>query len=99
MRKKSVGLVSLVLAAGLGTTLGVPAVSAAPAHTPTRSPGVAADRSARSDELANPAEEKKRALREQAITGLLDGTARPRSSSVAPAPWSRSARSAAAEER
>ena len=76
MRKKSVGLVSLVLAAGLGTTLGVPAVSAAPAHTPTRSPGVAADRSAPSDELANPAEEKKRALREQAITGLLDGTSK-----------------------
>ena len=76
MRKKSVGLVSLVLAAGLGTTLGVPAVSAAPAHTPTRSPGVAADRSARSDELANPAEEKKRALREQAITGLLNGTSK-----------------------
>ena len=78
MRKKSVGLVSLVLAAGLGTTLGVPAVSAAPAHTPTRSPGVAADRSAPGDELPNPAEEKKRALREEAITGLLNGTSKAR---------------------
>ena len=58
MRKKSAGLVSLVLAAGLGTTLGVPAVSAAPAQTPTRSPGVAADTPAGERRAANPAEEK-----------------------------------------
>ena len=71
MRKTPIGLLSLVLAAGLGTSLGTP-VSAAPSapteknspNEPQLSPG---------HELPNPLEDKRRALREEALTRLLNG--------------------------
>ena len=75
MRKKSAGLLSLVVAAGLGTTLGVPAVSATP--TPTvKKISTSADKpdDASGHELSNPLEEKRRALRQEAVTELLNGT-------------------------
>ncbi len=77
MRKKSAGLLSLVLAAGLGSTLGAPAVSATPAPTTQDTVANAADRpdEAAGHELPNPLEEKRRALREQAITQVLNGDA------------------------
>ena len=75
MRKKSAGLLSLVVAAGLGTTLGAPAVSAAPAPTLQDSAATAGTPDeAAGHELPNPAEEKRRALRDEAITKLLHGT-------------------------
>ena len=75
MRKKSAGLLSLVVAAGLGTTLGAPAVSAAPAPTLQDSAATAGTPDeAAGHELPNPAEEKRRALRDEAITKLLNGT-------------------------
>ena len=75
MRKKSAGLLSLVVAAGLGTTLGVPAVSATPAPT-VKNVGASADRpdDVAGHEPPNPMEEKRRALRQEAITELLNGT-------------------------
>ena len=75
MRKKSAGLLSLVVAAGLGTTLGVPAVSATPAPT-VKNVGTVADQpdDASGHEPSNPLEEKRRALRQEAITELLNGT-------------------------
>ena len=75
MRKKSAGLLSLVVAAGLGTTLGAPAVSATPAPT-VKNVGASADRpdDVAGHELPNPMEEKRRALRQEAITELLNGT-------------------------
>ncbi len=75
MRKKSAGLLSLVVAAGLGTTLGVPAVSATPAPS-VKSVSTSADKpdDAAGHELPNPLEDKRRALRQEAITRLLNGT-------------------------
>jgi immune inhibitor A len=76
VRKKSAGLLSLVVAAGLGTTLSMPAISASAApQVRTAAPGADAGQPdlAQSDELPNPAEEKRRALREQALTELLNG--------------------------
>lgn len=75
MRKKSAGLLSLVVAAGLGTTLGAPAVSATPAPT-VKTVGTSADKpdDASGHELPNPMEEKRRSLRQEAITELLNGT-------------------------
>jgi len=74
VRKKSAGLLSLVVAAGLGTTLGAPAVSATPAPT-VKTVGTTADRpdDASGHELPNPLEDKRRALRQEAITELLNG--------------------------
>ena len=82
MRKKSAGLLSLVVAAGLGTTLGMPAVSAhAPAPRGSQRPsqrrasGPDSGRAPRGrpDELPNPLEDKRRALRQEALTELLNG--------------------------
>ena len=76
MRKKSAGLLSLVVAAGLGTTLGVPAATATAATTGAQGVGgtAAPARPRRQgDELPNPLEEKSRALREEALTELLNG--------------------------
>ena len=76
MRKKSAGLLSLVVAAGLGTTtLGAPAVSATPAPT-VKNVGTSADRpdDVAGHELPNPMEDKRRALRQEALTELLSGT-------------------------
>ena len=74
MRKKSAGLLSLVVAAGLGTTLGMPAVSATPAPT-VKSVATSADKPDESagHELPNPLEDKRRALRQEAINELLSG--------------------------
>ena len=79
MRKKSAGLLSLVVAAGLGTTLGMPAVTASAApQVKTAAPSADSGPAlAQSDDLPNPAEEKKRALREQALTEVLNGKATP----------------------
>ena len=74
MRKKSAGLLSLVVAAGLGTTLGLPATTASAAPQVSRVSGDASQPDqVQSDALPNPADEKKQALREQAITDLLNG--------------------------
>src|SRR6476661_4742035 len=75
VRKKSAGLLSLVVAAGLGTTLGVPAVSATPAPT-VKNVGTSADKpdDASGHELPNPLEDKRLVLRQEAITEILNGT-------------------------
>jgi immune inhibitor A len=76
VRKKSAGLLSLVVAAGLGTTLGMPAItaSAAPQVSKAATAGdVSQPDQVQSDALPNPADEKKQALREQAISDLLNG--------------------------
>jgi immune inhibitor A len=76
VRKKSAGLLGLVVAASLGTTLGMPAVSATPAPTVKNvsQPGVDKPDDASGHELPNPLEDKRRALRQEALTRLLDGT-------------------------
>ena len=77
MRRTSRGLLSLALAAGMGVAVGAPMVGAQPAvdrvaHQP-------ADAAAQkgSDELPNPKEDKRRALKETAIKQVLNGTATP----------------------
>ena len=77
MRKKSAGLLGLALAAGLGTTLTAPAVSATPAPTLAESTAITHDHpdEASGHEMPNPLEDKRRALREQALTEVLAGEA------------------------
>ncbi len=77
MRKKSAGLLSLALAAGLGVTLTAPAVSAAPSPAPADPKSTTHDHpdEASGHELPNPLEEKRRELREQALTEVLAGRA------------------------
>lgn len=75
MRRTTVGLLSLTMAAGLGISLSPTAMAAPPVDT---GPGaVAAVKGSSPDELPNPAEEKRRALREEAITAVLNGQATP----------------------
>ena len=71
MRKTSVGLLSLALAAGLGAFFATPAVSAAPVGTLEKN--LQEDQPISGHELPNPLEEKRRALREEALTQLLNG--------------------------
>ena len=82
MRRTSAGLVSLVVATGLGTTLAVTsgAATAAPTTAPAASPAApTAPRAtpdpstSQPDEELAPQEEKRRALREEALTRLLEG--------------------------
>jgi immune inhibitor A len=65
MRKLRAGLGSLALAAGLATTYALSAPAAPPAGTSAQRAVV--------DELPNPAEEKRRALREVALQKVLAG--------------------------
>ena len=71
MRKTSVGLLSLALAAGLGASFATPAVSAAPVGAMEKN--LQEDQPISGHELPNPLEEKRRALREEALTQLLNG--------------------------
>ncbi|WBQ07750.1 immune inhibitor A domain-containing protein [Kribbella sp. CA-293567] len=74
MRKVSAGLFSLALA----TTFGLSMASAGNAAQPQAAGGApaASEPASTSDELPNPLEEKRRDLREQALTKVLNGTAK-----------------------
>ncbi|MPZ94821.1 MAG: protease, partial [Propionibacteriales bacterium] len=77
MRKSAVRLFGLTLAVGLGASLGAPSVQAVPeADAPVAAPEAQTAHQAQGDELPNPAEEKRRALREQALTMVLNGEAK-----------------------
>ncbi|GAA0744768.1 immune inhibitor A [Dactylosporangium roseum] len=70
MRKLTVGLLSLTLASGMGVFVGGGAAHAVPAKQPP-----SFDTAAPSDELPNPAEEKRREAREVALSKVLSGQA------------------------
>jgi immune inhibitor A len=76
VRKTTAGLISLVLAAGAGASIGagLPVASGAPSAAPEAASTLRGD--ARSDDLPNPLEDKRRALREEALTRLLHGKGR-----------------------
>ena len=74
MRKIVVGLLGLSLASGLGTSLSAVAVAAPASSTPS---AVQANEDALPvgvDELPDPLESKRRELREQGLTAVLNGT-------------------------
>ncbi|GAA2599544.1 immune inhibitor A [Dactylosporangium fulvum] len=70
MRKLTVGLLSLTLASGMGVFVGGGAAHAVPAKQPP-----SFDTASPSDELPNPAEEKRREAREVALSQVLSGQA------------------------
>ncbi len=77
MRRTSVGLLSLALAAGMGVSIGAPMVGALPTASPNNvHVGDAAAAKGR-DDLPNPQEDKRRALKDEAIKQVLAGTAAP----------------------
>jgi len=76
-------LAGLALAAGLATSLAAPAVAAnrpgrasVPTVSPARSTTDAPDQNS-GHELPNPLEDKRRALRQEALTEVINGTAKP----------------------
>ncbi len=73
MRRTTAGLLSLALASGLGVTLSSPMAAAAPAAEP----GPSAAQNSGPDELPNALEDKRRALRSEALTQVLNGTTKP----------------------
>ncbi len=75
MRGTTAGLLSLALASGIGVTLSSTAAYAAPPAD--AGPGGAAAKGAGPDELPNPLEDKRRELRSEAITSVINGTATP----------------------
>ena len=76
MRSTSVKLLGLVVASGVTLTLSVPSLSATAAPPPV-SPRSHAENVVRSDDDPGQLEVKRRALRQQALTEVLDGTAKP----------------------
>jgi immune inhibitor A len=72
--RRSATLLSLAVTVSLGSTLGLPALTAqaAPPSSPRNG---AAERHVGGDEVPNPAEAKRRALRQEALTSVLNGTA------------------------
>ncbi|MEU0095366.1 immune inhibitor A domain-containing protein [Kribbella sp. NPDC006257] len=72
MRKLSVGLVSLAIAATLGLTISQAGNAAT--KLPSTGGTTTASETPASDELPNPLEDKRRELRQDAITKLLNGT-------------------------
>ncbi|GAB3501058.1 immune inhibitor A [Phytohabitans suffuscus] len=75
MRKVMVGLLTVSLASGMGISLGPSALAAPPADTPAAA--LSQDDAPRRDELPNPLEDKRRDLREQGLTDVLNGRAKP----------------------
>jgi immune inhibitor A len=76
VRKVAVGLLGLSLAATSSFALGGSAFAQQQAKAPSAAPSVS-EPSNLADELPNPAEEKKRALREEALKDVLAGRAKP----------------------
>ena len=72
MRRSIAGLTSLAVAATVGVALAAPASSA-----PGGGVGPAADGAATDDDLPSPLEDKRRELREEALTQVLAGDATP----------------------
>ncbi|GAA1562597.1 immune inhibitor A domain-containing protein [Kribbella lupini] len=72
MRKVSAGLFSLALAA----TIGLSFAQSGTAASPQSGPAVTADQQVTSDELPSPLEDKRRELRQEALTKVLNGSAK-----------------------
>ncbi|ONI77435.1 protease [Kribbella sp. ALI-6-A] len=73
MRKVSAGLFSLALAA----TIGLSSASSGTAAPPQAGPAVTGNEQSTSDELPSPLEDKRRELRQEALTKVLNGSAKP----------------------
>ena len=73
MRKFVVGLLGLSLASGLGVSLSPAAVAAPPAAVPSAQ----GEPAAAGDELVSPLEQKRRSLREKAVSDVVSGRATP----------------------
>src|SRR4051794_35775019 len=76
LRRKPAALLSLVIATGVGSALCVPSLVATAAPQPP-SKSHAQQSVAHSDDVVSPLEEKRRALRQAAISEVLNGTAKP----------------------
>jgi immune inhibitor A len=73
VRRVVVGLLSAALATGVGVSLPVSAVAAPPVEPIPATPAAVAVRGA--DDLPNPLEEKRRELREEAVSDVISGRA------------------------
>ncbi|MGL5909465.1 MAG: immune inhibitor A domain-containing protein [Phycicoccus sp.] len=76
MRRTAVGLLGLALATSAG--VGISSTSAAAAPPVDSGPPAAASEQATSDDLPNPLEDKRRAMREEGLTSVLNGTSEAR---------------------
>jgi len=77
VRKVVMGLLGLTLASGMGVSLSPAAAAAPPADPPASNPSLKNGSGAASDELVGPLEQKRRALREKAVSDVLSGRAKP----------------------
>src|SRR5690349_2397075 len=77
VRKVAVGLLGISLAATSGLAWGAPALGAAPVRAPSTAPSAGEPSVMSHDDLPNPQEDKRRALRQAALTDVLAGRAKP----------------------
>jgi immune inhibitor A len=76
VRKVLVGLLSLSLASGVGVSLSSAAAAVPPADPAESAPTVKNEPAASSDELVSPLEQKRRTLREKAVSDVVSGRAK-----------------------
>lgn len=74
MRKVLVGLLGVSLATGMGVSLGPAAMAAPPADSPATA---SSSNAVPEDDLPNPLEDKRRELREEAVSDVVSGRATP----------------------
>ena len=77
MRKVVMGLLGLTLASGMGVSLSPAAAAAPPADPPASNPSLKNESGLARDDLVGPLEQKRRALREKAVSDVLSGRAKP----------------------
>jgi immune inhibitor A len=77
VRKVAVGLLGLSLAATSSLAWGAPAQARGPATAPTAAPSAGEPSDMSHDELPNPQEDKRRAMRQAAIQDVIAGRAKP----------------------
>jgi len=77
VRKVAVGLLGVSLTAATGVALGPSAQASPVAQAPAVAPSVSEPAPVGSDELPNPLEQKRRALRQKGLSDVLTGRAKP----------------------
>ena len=78
MRKTLAGVLTLALTTGLTLATSSVTTASTPSAPAVAAPGVSGpDSAAQTDDLPNPAEDKRRELREQAVNGVLQGELKP----------------------
>ena len=77
MRKSTAGLLGLALATSVGASLTIPTATAGPSTAPATGSASEPQAAPKSDSLPDPINDKQQALREEAVSAVINGEATP----------------------